>query len=80
MSKPTRQEAINKLYEAYSDAGDDDMNARLRIKEFVAELMDNTLELGVEKITNLEGFLANAYPITDEELDIAEQVYYEEEE
>jgi hypothetical protein len=36
-----RQEAIAALYAAYSNAGDDDMNARARV-------LDDAAELGIE--------------------------------
>jgi hypothetical protein len=74
-----RQSALNDLYAAYRDAGDDDMNARCRIREDIAELLDAAVQVP-EAVTNLELFLREARPVTAEELDAAEAAYYEEEE
>lgn len=73
-----RQTAINQLYEAYSNAGDDDENARMRIIRDVDQLIAVPVEHPeILKELNLEAFMQNAVPVTDEELDIAEKLYDE---
>lgn len=73
-----RQQALNVLYGAYRDAGDDDLNARLLIREYVADLMEAVVQVP-EAVIDLELFLREARPVTDEELDEAEATYEAEE-
>lgn len=70
-----RQAGINQLYAAYVDAGDDDMNARLRIKKEVAEIFERPVREGNVETVDVNKYLEHGHPVTDEELDVAEAEY-----
>lgn len=61
MSLNERQDAINALYAAYSDAGDDDMHARLRVKddgdELRSEITDEELDLAQAHYADINDLL-----------------------
>lgn len=74
-----RQTAINQLYAAYCDAGDDDMNARLRVKDDANEILAAPMYTDTIDRVDLERYLRHGHPVTDAELDLAEEAYNAEE-
>jgi hypothetical protein len=78
-----RQKFINTLYFGHCEAGDDDMNARERVRADMQEFIDTGghavfLDIELDKM-DVEEFIKTVYPISDAELDAAEEAYLEEE-
>lgn len=74
-----RQKSITDLYSAYRDNGDDDFNARERVRADIEEMLELPLDEPCQ-LVDLEKYLKNGHPLTDEELDVAQETYEGEDE